>query len=194
MKAINILLITASVLALQVSQLSAQSFSIKSYKLTVKGSSSLHDWESSVEKLEGSGAFVLENNALVDIKHAVVKIPVKAIKSTKGRMMDQKTYDAFDADKNPTIIFVLQSKKIDAAKNTLVASGALTMAGVTKPVELNLSYKILPDGALRITGSKKLTMSEFKMEPPTAMMGTIKVGDQIEVTIDLTLTLDSASL
>jgi hypothetical protein len=68
------------------------------------------------------------------------------------------------------------------------------MAGVTKPVDLNLTYKILPGGELQITGSKQLTMSEFKMEPPTAMMGTIKVGDPVEVMIELILSPDSNTL
>jgi polyisoprenoid-binding protein YceI len=194
MKAIRILLITASVLALQISQLSAQSFNVESYTLTVKGSSSLHDWESSVEKIECKGSFALANNGLADISDVVVKIPVKSIKSTKGKMMDNKTYEAFNAEKNPTITFVMQYKKIHTANGLLDVSGTLTMAGITKPIELTLIYKVLPTGKLQITGSKKLAMTDFKMEPPTAMMGTIKVGDQIEVAIDMILNLENNTL
>jgi hypothetical protein len=48
-------------------------------------------------------------------------------------------------------------------------------------------YKILPNGELQLTVSKKLKMTDFKMEPPTAMMGTIKVGDEVTVIFDVTV-------
>ena len=192
MKAIKVLLLTAWVLALQISAIHAQSFTVKSYTLTVKGTSSLHDWQSNVEKIEAKGAFVLSNNALIDIRDVAVKIPVKAIKSPKGKLMDSKTWDAFHYEKYPTITFLLTGRKINAARNTLDAAGTLTMAGVTKPVELSLTYKLLPGGELQVTGTKKLLMSEFKMEPPTAMMGTIKVGDEVEVGFELVLNANNS--
>ena len=187
MKAIKVLLITVWVLAIQLHAANAQVFSVKSYKVSVKGTSSLHDWESSVDKLEARGAFSLSGNALSDVKDVVVKIPVKAIKSTKGKMMDNKTWDAFNYEKNPTITFTLSERKINPTKQSLIANGTLTMAGVSKSVELHLVYKILPGGELQVTGEHKLLMSDFKMEPPTAMMGTIKVGDEIAVGFQIIL-------
>lgn len=35
---------------------------------------------------------------------------------------------------------------------------------------------------------KKLNMRDYKMEPPTAMMGTIKVGEEVTIDFDLTIT------
>ncbi|MEX2233652.1 MAG: YceI family protein [Cyclobacteriaceae bacterium] len=191
MKAIKVLLITIWVLALQFSYAQTQSFAVKSYKLTVAGTSNLHDWESSVEKLEGKGSFALANNSFKEISDVVITIPVKSIKSTKGKMMDKKTYEAFNAEKNPSIIFTLTGQKTNEAKNILDASGTLTMAGVTKPIDLTLTYKVLPGGELQITGSKKLTMTDFKMEPPTAMMGTIKVGNEVVVNFEITLSTNN---
>lgn len=193
MKAIKVLLLTVWVITLQLHTVQAQLFSVKTYKLTVKGTSSLHDWESTVNKVEAKGSFVISNEELTDIRDVVVKVPVKAIKSTKGKLMDHKTWEAFDHEKNPVITFTVTGKKIDTNKNTLVATGSLLMAGVTKTIDLNLLYKILPGGDLQITGSQKLIMSEYKMDPPTAMMGTIKVGDAVEVNIDIVFTPNSNS-
>jgi polyisoprenoid-binding protein YceI len=187
MKPIKFLLIAVSVLAIQFQAVRAQVFSVKSYKVTVKGTSSLHDWESTVDKLEAKGSFTITNNALSDIRDVVVKIPVKAIKSPKGKMMDNKTWEAFNYEKNPTIVFALTDKKINAAETSLVANGTLTMAGVTKQVELDLIYKVLAGGDLQISGTHRLLMSDFKMEPPTAMMGTIKVGDEVVVNLEIIL-------
>lgn len=187
MKPIKLLLIAVSVLAIQFQDACAQTFSVKSYKISVKGTSSLHDWESTIDNLEAKGTFTITDKALSDIRDVVVKIPVKAIKSTKGKMMDNKTWEAFNYEKNPVIAFALTDKKINAAKNIVVANGRLTMAGVTKSVELRLIYKVLPGGELHISGTHSLLMSDFKMEPPTAMMGTIKVGDEVVVNLEIIL-------
>lgn len=189
MKATKVLLlITVWALALQLHYAEAQTLSVKTYKLTVAGTSSLHEWESNVERLEAQGSFVLTNSTLTDIKDVAVKIPVTAIKSTKGKMMDNKTYEAFKHEKNPHIVFKMTGRTINAASQSLDVTGNLTMAGVTKAIDLNLTYKVLTGGEIQVSGSKKLVMSQFKMDPPTAMMGTIKVGDEVTVTFDLVLT------
>ena len=187
MKAKHLLIAMVSLLFFQINNLNAQSFKVKSFKMTVQGSSSMHDWESQVEKLECNASFKIEGNVLADIKEAVVKIPVKGIKSSKGKMMDNKTYDAFDYEKHPNIIFTLSSRKINSSNLTVELKGTLAMAGATKPIDVLVSYKVLPNGDLQITGSKKFKMSEFKMEAPTAMMGTIKVGDEVTINFDIVL-------
>ncbi len=194
MKPIKLLLVTVSALAIALTAVQAQVFHVKSYKLSVQGTSSLHDWESSVEKVEAKGFYQITNNTLASIRDVVVKIPVKAIKSPKGKIMDNKTWEAFNYEKNPTITFVLSDKTVEASKNMIIATGALTMAGVTKPVELHLTWKVLPGGELQISGTHKLLMSTFNMEPPTAMMGTIKVGDEVVVTIEMVLANPTSTL
>ena len=179
------LFLAASLITLQLACAQAQSFNIESYKLTVSGTSSLHDWESAVEKVDCTGSFKLTNNELTDISNVVVKIPVKAIKSTKGKMMDNKTWEAFNSEKNPFITFVMRERNIDPSKATLRVSGDLTMAGVTQKVEFDFMYKILPDGDLQLTLSKTIDMTDFRMEAPTAMMGTIKVGPEVTINVQL---------
>jgi polyisoprenoid-binding protein YceI len=165
----------------------AQLLKVKPNSMTVQGSSTLHEWESQITKSEWKGSFQIENLALVDIKNLEVKIPVESIKSTKGKMMDSKTYDAFNYEKFPFIVYTLTSVKINQNAGTIDAKGSLTMAGATRPIDLQVKYKILPGGDLQLTVSKKFKMTEFKMEPPTAMMGTIKVGDEVTVNFDVTV-------
>jgi polyisoprenoid-binding protein YceI len=167
-------------------------FSSKQSKMSVQGTSSLHDWESEVTQVEWKGAVTVQGNQLVEIKDVQVKIQVTGIKSTKGRIMDNKTYEAFNSDKNPTIQYRLTNTKITGSgEYTVVANGQLTMAGVTRPVELTAKAKVLSNGDVQIVGSRKLNMKDFSMTPPTAMMGTIKVGEEVTVTFDITLTPDN---
>lgn len=183
MKAKKLLAVTVTLLLLQVNFLSAQSFKVKNYKMTVKGTSTLHEWESVVEKLDCKATFRIEGNALADIKDATVQVPVESIKSSKGKMMDSKTYDAFNYEKHPFIVFALSSEKLNGATADL--KGSLSMAGTTRQIDLAISYKLLPNGDLQVSGTKKIKMTEFNMEPPTAMMGTIKVGDEVVISFDI---------
>ena len=62
-------------------------------------------------------------------------------------------------------------------------SGEVTMAGTTRPVTFEL--QIDPDG--RVTGTVPLTQSEWGIKPYTALMGALKVRDDVEVLIDARL-------
>ena len=188
MKPMRCLLIAALMTALQLNVLRAQGVSVKSYDFTVRGTSSLHDWESKVEKVECDASLVLANNALSDVEHLMVKIPVKAIKSTKGKIMDNKTWEAFHYQKYPSITFTLTERRVNNSKHSIDVTGDLTMAGVTRRIEFTATYKLLQDGDIQVIGSKQLRMTDFKMQPPTAMMGTIKVRDPITIAFELVLT------
>jgi YceI-like domain len=168
----------------------AQDFVLKASKSTIQGTSSLHDWESTITKLEYKGNFTVENKLVKSIKSVEVTIPVVSIKSTKGKMMDNKTYDAFLYEKNPTITFLLTNSQLrpEGSGQAFDATGYLTMAGMMKTIKLTGLVKVLANGDVQLTLSKKLKMTDFKMEQPTAMMGTITVGDEVTLNFDLTLT------
>jgi hypothetical protein len=192
MKAMQFFLVTVWIFSMQANNISTQPFAVKAVKVTISGTSTMHDWESDVEKVDCKGSFTIVNNKLDDIRDVVVKIPVTSIKSPKGKMMDNKTYEAFNYEKYPFIVFTLNSKKVNENNGTIDLKGTLSMAGVAKGIEVTASYKLLQKGDLHITGSKKLTMSDFKMEPPTAMMGAIKVADDVVVNFDITLSTNNS--
>lgn len=188
------LIIMVAMLLLQQHLLYAQSSRIKKFVMTVKGTSTMHDWESSVEKMECNALYKIEDDNLVAIRDAVIRIPVKSIRSTKGKMMDNKTWEAFQYSKFPSVFFTLTSETIDPVTRIAELAGNLTMAGTTKKIALSVNYKVLPNGELQITGSKKIKMTDFKMEPPTAMLGSIEVGDEVTITFDLVLSISNTIL
>lgn len=172
-------------------RISAQTpFKIKTSKLNIEGTSSLHDWVSEATQLEWSGLFLVEDKKIVQVKDVQVKIPVKSIKSEKGSTMDNKTYDAFKSDKNPSIVYKFIDAKISGAGSdfTLETTGALQMAGATKNIPMTVKARLLANGDIQLTGSKKLDMKDYGMVPPTAVLGTIKVGPEVTVKFDLILT------
>jgi polyisoprenoid-binding protein YceI len=166
------------------------SYKAKATKLNIAGTSSLHDWVSEATQVEWSGAFDVQDKKVVQVKDVRVKILVKSIKSEKGGTMDDKTYEAFKSDKNPNITYAFQNAKISGSGSdfTLETIGALQMAGATKNIDMTVKAKMLANGDIQLTGSKKINMTEFGMKPPTAVLGTIKVGPEVTINFDFTVT------
>jgi polyisoprenoid-binding protein YceI len=161
---------------------------LKSFTMKVSGTSTLHEWESGVDKIEWKGQLGFDANKNLTLQQVEVKIPVESIKSEHGKLMDGKTYEAFNNEKNPYIIFKPRKvvTKASGADVLLTIEGDLTMNGVTNLIMLSVIGKSLPGGDMRFTGTRGLKMTDYKMKPPTAMMGTVKVGDEVTVKFDLT--------
>ena len=67
-------------------------------------------------------------------------------------------------------------------------TGTLTVAGVERPIELVLDVKE-QSGALHVSGSRDLLMTDFGIKPPTMFMGMLKTDDKITIRIALQLAL-----
>lgn len=163
-----------------------KAYTLKSHKMSVDGTSSLHDWTSDVTKLTFTGKITAEGNAVKAISDVNVQIAVLDIKSEKGGMMDDKTYEAFKSEQNPNITFKLTGAAITGSN--IKANGTLTMAGVTKPIVMNVATKVLADGSVHLSGSQVINMKDYGMTPPKAVMGTIKVGEKVTMLFELTVT------
>lgn len=177
--------ITIAFMILAVTLYAQNEYVLKANKVTVAGTSTLHDWESDVTKVEWTGTITTEGGKITQLNNVSVRIPVESIKSTKGRIMDGKTYEAFNSEKNPYITYKLQ--RADLNGDMINANGQLSMAGVTKGIPLKVRAVISSNEEIRLSGSYELKMTDYKMEPPTAVMGTIKVGDEVTVKFDLTV-------
>lgn len=159
----------------------SQSVIVQSAKVLIHGTSTLHDWTSEAEQANLNLEVLTEDGKVIGINSAKLTVPVKQIKSTKGSMMDKKTWGAFDEKKNPNITFVLGNISPVTSSGSVSASGKLTMAGKTKPVSLSAKLKSLGNGVYEISGTQPIKMTDYGMDTPTALMGTIKVGDDVKV-------------
>ena len=64
------------------------------------------------------------------------------------------------------------------------SSGELTIAGVTKPVELGAKLIALPDGGTRVVGKVQINMRDYGVKPPSLFLGTLNVADVVIVRFD----------
>ena len=180
-------------LALMVSTFTSaqQSYQLKKATMTIAGTSTLHDWVSEVTEIQANAVMNLTNPAELLISKLNVQIPVEKIVSTKGRIMDNKTYKALKSDDHPSIKFNL-TKLTKQDQNKLWASGELTIAGDTQNVKLEVAIKQSAE-MITFSGEYKLKMTDFNIDPPTALMGTIKTGDDITVAFEVSLTTQESA-
>ena len=164
---------------------------IEQYKPTtgsvvrVEGTSTLHAW-----KMEGStikGQVQVDENWDSTGKGSTavnVAIPVTTIKSEHSKM-DKLMADALKAKTNPEIRYELTSAALQSATPdafVLKAVGKLTIAGVTRDITMDVTGKRESDGQYVLTGQTPIRMTEFGIKPPTAMLNTIRTGDDVKVT------------
>ena len=168
--------------------LQGQNYSLGAYSMSIKGSSNLHAWESFVKEVRASAQMTADANGLKEISSFYVEIPVKSIKSTKGSIMDGKTYDALKADKFANISFKLSSATINRSGNSydINAKGDLSIAGTTRRTDIYVKGTAEGDN-ITFKGSKWLKMTDFGVNPPTALMGTLTTGNDVEIVFQITM-------
>lgn len=157
-------------------------------KLTVFGTSNVHDWEVVAENMSGAAKFEVENSDFKTIKSMSFSVVAESLKSGKSGM-DKNTFKALKTDKYKTISFVvtniLKVTKNSNGSYTVATQGNLTLSGVTKKINQNFTIKI-SDNKFIVSGKQTIDMTVYGIEPPKALMGTIKTGK--EVTIDFSVT------
>ncbi|MCE1155228.1 MAG: YceI family protein [Bacteroidales bacterium] len=161
-------------------------FSPQNSSIVINGTSNVHDWKSKTSQIKGQMVFA-DNNQL---KSLSVDIPVKSIKSGE-KLMDSKTYDTLGAEKNPTISFRMTDVagfQRNGNDISVAVNGNLTIAGTTKKVVLKAKGKSNQNGVYTFNGETQIKMSDFGMKPPTVLMGTLKVGDLVKLSFDVSLT------
>ncbi len=154
--------------------------------MTVEGTSTIHDWTADVNEVNAT--YDLNPKADVPVSNLSLTVPVKSIESGKGGM-NRRIYDALKSGDHPSISFTMSSAERtggDAESISLEVTGELTIAGVTHTVTLPVEGKRSGSNWV-FTGSHSLNMTDYDMEPPTAMLGTIKSGEEVTIAFNLIL-------
>lgn len=151
-------------------------------KVIVKGTSSVHDWEMQSSDISVKMGLSASGQAL-QIRDVSFSSTANSLKS-KHDLMNNKAYEALNAKKHPEIRFVQTSVSVESFQNNSFKGklqGNLEIAGVTKNVEIPFTGALKSDHQVVVNGTLKLRMSDFGIKPPTAMMGTIKTGNEISL-------------
>ncbi len=178
----------------------AQSQSMNAYvaaedsRMWVSGTSTLHDWECPVNDFSTEIRAAEDGESLTSIGPVVVTANVEAIECEKSKM-NKKLQDALQSDDFPEVVFEAESAEILAGDEGPGASaaGTLTMAGETRDLGVDAIITRTEDGRLLLSGRAPILLSNFDIDPPTALLGTIKTGDEVFVRFEVVLSEQQAN-
>jgi hypothetical protein len=168
-------------------------------RLWLEGDSNVRHWSCGAARLIPE--LILQRPAsppaVTRLTGAIIRIPVAGIDCGQGRMNRDLRATLREAE-HPEITFAvsgIRPAELGAVHQRgrvdVIARTCLTVAGVSKPIELQLTGFDTGDGALRVSGEIEILMTEFGIEPPTALFGLIKARNRVTIRFDLTAGYDS---
>jgi polyisoprenoid-binding protein YceI len=164
-------------------------------KVTVDGSSNVHGWSCSTDSVEVT---VAADPAIAKpgtpprqaFERAQVRISVVALECGDGTM-NKNLRKALAADANPAILFKSTGIEVNAGTDadhfTVIAAGALSIAGKEKPISIEIATTRLANGTFKAIGTVPLRMTDFGIKPPVALLGTLRTKDPVTVRFELIL-------
>lgn len=172
--------------------------------LWLEGTSNVHHFESRTTEpvvtiarnaaANGNDLAVLLRGS--NIPAVDVLVPVRSLHSPRSGI-DKNLWKALKSEEFKNITFHLDRYTLPARGAvgdtlTLQAEGSLTIAGHERPTKLDA--RMYPGtGGMWLEGSHTLKMTEFGIKPPTMMLGTLRVGDQITIRYRLLLVAGEAT-
>lgn len=166
-------------------------------RIQISGDSTLRKFSAVASSIDLIGNAIKKPSAAGNLPWTPLEVEmVLSVKNLKSgdETLDEHMHENLKAEKYPQMQLKLStfgfSGSNDAKGSSITASGSLTVAGVTKPIELAATM-VIEGQNLRIKGNKTVLMSDFGIEPPTMMMGTLKTRNEIEVSFDIISLLTS---
>ncbi len=159
--------------------------------MQIEGTSTIHDWTADVStfstSINLSSDAIGAKNVANFVESFSLTVPVDKIKSGKSGM-DKKIYGALKEKEYPTINFTLTSADVTGKEGstvTMSATGELSIAGITRTITLPVESMLAADGTIKFTGNYEINMKDYNVDPPSAMLGTIKSGEKITISFEL---------
>ncbi len=152
-------------------------------KLTISGTSSLHDWTMEADKFSCNLILNLSNMEVEQITDIRFSLAVKEIRS-ESNLMDKKAHDALNEDQSPRITFRQTRIESLSSKNGVLSgkiSGILSVAGKTKQVIVPFTGEVFENNRISVRGNLSVKMSDFNIKPPTALLGVLKTDDMVKL-------------
>lgn len=156
----------------------------KDASIKVLGTSNVHDWVLTSTILESQGEFKLDDHQLRSFSFS---LNAKSLKS-EHESMDNRTYKTMKADQYPKVNYKLTSAivtELQKNKYAIKTTGELTIAGVTQTILMTISAIINSDNTITCTGSENIKLTDYKIDPPSFMLGAMKVKNDLTIQFNL---------
>lgn len=162
-------------------------------KLSFDGTSTLHDYTCEADVifagLSAADNFISLKNLDDKVLSLAIKIPVKDI-SSGDESMDENMDEAFNAESYSNVHYRFIKGKIAQSSEEkgayeIKAEGELKVSGKSKIINMDVRTYKDDKGNIHFTGSKKIDMTDFGIEPPSMMFGVLKTGKDVTINYHL---------
>lgn len=124
-----------------------------------------------------------------------LRVPAAAFRCG-NRVMESDMRRALKAGRHRNVEFAFRELRsgiehdIDHDVYRAQIAGALSLAGVTREIQLTVAAQRLSRTRFRVRAELPLKMTDFGVTPPTALFGAVKARDALTVRFDLTLEIE----
>lgn len=167
-------------------------------RLWIEGRSNVNEFECQANQYFAEATLIDDNDPVELLQQfeerafMQVEILVNGFDCGRSRM-NQDLQKALKSSEFPEILFKFGSATILAIPNhpsddnlfEIDVKGSLTVAGNTRDIQFTASAYFVETYRIRAMGSTTIRMTDFGVEPPTALMGLIKAEDELTVNFDL---------
>lgn len=168
---------------------------LPSSTLEVEGTTNVNNYKCAIVRYTGSDTLVLQEGGQ-NIRPVFVKGSVSLDASCVDCGMAMMTSDfkkAINFKEHPVIIVDFISfermPKYTSGEEHFKGVLIISLGGVKKLFEVMCTIKAV-SGVIHLVGSHEFLFSDFKLSPPTRMLGAIKVNESLKVTFSLHLLLN----
>lgn len=167
----------------------------ESSHMIIDGDSNVHNWEA--DATEVNGTLVLQNVESVTaesltpeaFKSLSLTVPVDGIDADSGGLR-KNIHKYLKKDDYPNITFELNNvtnvTEQEDGSLLIDGSGIITVQDKEKNVNMQVTANV-NNGTVQFTGDQPLLMTDFGIDPPTAVFGTIRSRDEMIISFDVTL-------
>lgn len=161
-------------------------------ELSISGTSTVHGFTCKTSKIDAT--LVVDRGYTRDltkiarpIVNVRVEIPVKSLDCGNGTM-NKNMYKTLKANDNPLIVYSLSGYDlVNGTVSTFLAktNGTLTISGKEKTVAMDVRAERVEDTKATAKGEYSLLLTDYGIKPPSFMLGTLKVGNEIRIKFNL---------
>lgn len=170
-----------------------------SSRLTIDGKTNVNAFQCAITQYFGKDTLVLQEgprNRRPVFKKGFVGLEASSF-DCGMQVMTNDFGKTIKANKYPVVSIEFVSferiPRYDGAEEKFKGKLKISLGGVTKPFEMNCTIETESSGVIHLKGGRDFTFSDFNLEPPSKMMGLVKVQDDLKVNFHLVLLLDRNS-
>ena len=165
----------------------------ESSTMIIDGDSNVHNWEAQVTQVNGTlvlqnvESVAAENLTIESFKSLSMTVPVDGIDAESGGLR-KNIHKYMKKDDYPNVTFELNNVTDITDQNgslLITGNGTITVTGNTYNTDIQVTASV-QNGGIQFTGEQQLLMTDFGIDPPAAVFGTIRSKDEVIIRFDVT--------